>query len=321
MLFKKRGGKVRRCPNGHLLDPSWDGCPYCEGGAEASGDFIPADDEPGYPASGRRGRAPEPPPAAPYVPPPAPYAAPPSYAPPPPASAPPAWPPPAGAPAPYAPPPAAAGPPAYPRAPEAVRRIEHAAPPRATPAPVGREPVAPPGFGAPGGGDDITVIGARSAMPAPAPAPPPPAAAPPPAWAAPAARPAAPVAPPGPVPPPDTDTTAVLMSPVGRQDLVAWLVAVSGGQRGRDFRLTAGTLRFGTTQGCDVVIADDRFLSGRHAEVAFESGQYVLRDLNSTNGTLVNDVRIAEQMLRDGDRVQMGSTRFLFKCFPLPAAT
>jgi pSer/pThr/pTyr-binding forkhead associated (FHA) protein len=123
------------------------------------------------------------------------------------------------------------------------------------------------------------------------------------------------------VAPIDNDTTAVLMSPVGRQDMVAWLVAVSGAQRGRDFRLTAGTLRFGTTPGCDVVIADDKFLSGRHAEVAFEAGQYVLRDLNSTNGSLVNEVRIVEQVLRDGDRVQLGSTRFLFKCFALPVAT
>ncbi len=119
----------------------------------------------------------------------------------------------------------------------------------------------------------------------------------------------------------DLDKTAVLMSPVGRQELVAWLVAVSGAQRGRDFRLTAGTLRFGSVAGCDVIIGDDRFLSSRHAEVVFGGGQYVLRDLNSTNGTLVNDVRITEQALRDGDRVQMGGTRFLFRCFPLPAAT
>jgi hypothetical protein len=303
MVFNKRGGKVRRCPNNHVLDPLWDSCPYCEAGGDGSGDFIPADDEPGFPASGRQTRAPEPPPAAPYVPPPAPYA-------PPPAAAPPAWPP-------------AAGPPAYPRAPEAVRRIEHVPPPRPAPAPIRREPVSPPGLGTPGGGDDITVIGPRPVMPSAAA---PPAAAPPPAYAsprpaAPAARPELPVDPPGAMTPVDLDTTAVLVGPVGRQDLVAWLVAVSGDQRGRDFRLTGGTLRFGSTPGCDIVIADDRFLSGRHAEVVFTAGQYVLRDLNSTNGSLVNDVRIAEQVLRDDDRVQLGSTRFLFKCFALPVAT
>ena len=287
MLFKKRRDKVRHCRNNHLQDPSWDSCPYCEGESDASGDFIPADDELGPPSTGPRPRAPAPPP--PYVPP-LPYVSPA---------------PPAPAPAPYQ------------RAPEPVRRIVHPPLPRPVPAPIRREPVAPPGFNAPGGGDDITVIGPRPSVAAPPPVYVPPRQAAPPAYA----PPEPPVNPVFAGEPMDSDKTAVLRMPVGRQESVAWLVAVSGAHRGRDFRLTGGTLRFGTTQGCDVVIADDRFLSGGHAEVVFEGGQYVLRDLNSTNGTLVNDIRIAEQALRDGDRVQMGSTRFLFKCFTLPAAT
>ena len=88
MLFGKRKNKVRHCANGHLLDPSWDSCPYCEGGSDLSGDFIPVEDERGSASAGRGTRAAEVMPPAPHG------AAPPAYAPPAPAPAagPPAWP-------------------------------------------------------------------------------------------------------------------------------------------------------------------------------------------------------------------------------------
>ncbi len=61
----------------------------------------------------------------------------------------------------------------------------------------------------------------------------------------------------------------------------------------------------GRSRNCDVQIKDvesSRF----HAEVRLDRGRYYVKDLGSSNGTLVNGERITEQELRDGDRIQIG---------------
>jgi len=54
-------------------------------------------------------------------------------------------------------------------------------------------------------------------------------------------------------------------------------------------------------------------VSRRHAQIAQSEGGYVLRDLNSENGTYVNGERVKEKSLGDGDRVQIGTVRFVFR--------
>jgi hypothetical protein len=54
-------------------------------------------------------------------------------------------------------------------------------------------------------------------------------------------------------------------------------------------------------------------VSRRHAQVTLSEGGYVLRDLNSENGTYVNGERIQERLLAHGDRVQIGTVRFVFQ--------
>jgi hypothetical protein len=53
-------------------------------------------------------------------------------------------------------------------------------------------------------------------------------------------------------------------------------------------------------------------VSRRHAVVSVANGTYVLRDLQSQNGTFVNGHRIAEQPLNDGDRIRIGNTELVF---------
>lgn len=60
------------------------------------------------------------------------------------------------------------------------------------------------------------------------------------------------------------------------------------------------------------VILDDPDVSRRHASIEFEGGHYVVRDLDSTNGTAVNDRRVKELPLSSGDRVRVGKTIFKF---------
>ena len=74
----------------------------------------------------------------------------------------------------------------------------------------------------------------------------------------------------------------------------------------------AGTVRFGRGEENDLVLKD-RFVSGRHAEVARSASGYVLRDLGSTNGTFRNGMRIeGECPLSAGDRIGIGTSVFAF---------
>jgi len=54
-------------------------------------------------------------------------------------------------------------------------------------------------------------------------------------------------------------------------------------------------------------------VSRRHAQIAQSESGYLLRDLNSENGTYVNGERVKERPLADGDRVQIGTVRFVFR--------
>ena len=54
-------------------------------------------------------------------------------------------------------------------------------------------------------------------------------------------------------------------------------------------------------------------VSRRHAQIASTDGGWLLRDLSSENGTYVNGQRVTERLLADGDRVQFGTSRFVFK--------
>lgn len=66
-----------------------------------------------------------------------------------------------------------------------------------------------------------------------------------------------------------------------------------------------------SVQKCDVVIADDPTVSGMHCQFyAFEGKVYVM-DLDSTNGTYVNDKRIHHAVvIRPGDLILIGSKEY-----------
>ena len=54
-------------------------------------------------------------------------------------------------------------------------------------------------------------------------------------------------------------------------------------------------------------------VSSRHAELVLEGQEYRVRDLDSTNGTRVNDEKITEAQLQDRDRVQFGQIPFRYE--------
>jgi len=62
-----------------------------------------------------------------------------------------------------------------------------------------------------------------------------------------------------------------------------------------------------------VALAHDRRVSRQHAELRREGAHWVLHDLDSTNGTFVNEQRLtAPRPLRDGDVIGIGEATFAF---------
>ena len=93
---------------------------------------------------------------------------------------------------------------------------------------------------------------------------------------------------------------------------VAALVG-AGPLAGQRFPLERETTLIGRGEDCDVRI-DDPLASRRHAQVRREPWRYVLEDLGSRNGTLVNGEPVnAGYHLRHGDTVHVATTALRFE--------
>ena len=70
----------------------------------------------------------------------------------------------------------------------------------------------------------------------------------------------------------------------------------------------------------NTIVIDDPHTSARHAELRFARGQWWLRDLGSSNGTLLNDEPLRAVVgVRPGDVIQCGRVRFrVTPSFPVP---
>jgi predicted component of type VI protein secretion system len=75
--------------------------------------------------------------------------------------------------------------------------------------------------------------------------------------------------------------------------------------------LRTSPIVMGRSRSCDLRLPSGD-ASRRHAEIAPVTGGYLLRDLESTNGTFVNGERVDQRQLRPGDRIRIGSDTILF---------
>jgi hypothetical protein len=99
---------------------------------------------------------------------------------------------------------------------------------------------------------------------------------------------------------------------------IAWLVLTKtrSVRRGATFNLNKPRIEIGS--GITDISVNDPKVSRLHAVIRYErSGggcKFVLYDMASTNGTLVNDRRLtAPAALNDGDRIGVGDTELVFK--------
>jgi uncharacterized coiled-coil protein SlyX len=188
---------------------------------------------------------------------------------------------------------------------------ELAAPPAPTPpaAPAEPAPARPPAPAA--------AVFDPSAVTAPQPIEPPTAPPPAPAPAAAAAPPPAPngtVILPSEGPAPASAAPAAAAEPaVGRTVVLALakLVAVDSDLGASEFPLQP--LSFIGRTPDNQVRLNKPAVSRRHAQISQSDKGWTIKDLQSENGSYVNGEKIGERPLADGDRVQIGTVRLVFK--------
>lgn len=94
--------------------------------------------------------------------------------------------------------------------------------------------------------------------------------------------------------------------------ILARLTIQNGPLGGQSYRFHQVVTTIGRTNGNDLII-QGRTVSRRHARLFFDNGRWLLEDLQSANGTLVNGVRIFQQTaLNDGDVINFGDEIVVF---------
>jgi pSer/pThr/pTyr-binding forkhead associated (FHA) protein len=97
--------------------------------------------------------------------------------------------------------------------------------------------------------------------------------------------------------------------------VAALLVVKRGPNAGSRFLLDRPTTSAGRHPDSDIFL-DDVTVSRRHAEFRRDSGEFVVVDVGSLNGTYVNREPVDTAVLANGDEVQIGKFRLVFLTGP-----
>ena len=82
---------------------------------------------------------------------------------------------------------------------------------------------------------------------------------------------------------------------------------------GESHSITSAQVTIGRERSVSDIALRDPNVSRRHAQLTFTGSDWSIEDLNSTNGTLVNNRRITRCPLRNGDLLTFGLSTFEFR--------
>ena len=90
------------------------------------------------------------------------------------------------------------------------------------------------------------------------------------------------------------------------------LVVLKGSQRGREINIANDLIRLGKADCNDLVLPEDT-VSRMHCEILRDPRGYLVRDLQSTNGTFLDGAEIREAYLRAGSVITVGTVQIKFQ--------
>ncbi len=89
------------------------------------------------------------------------------------------------------------------------------------------------------------------------------------------------------------------------------LATIAGKLKGTVFSLVEDEVVLGRETAAAISIPDPS-VSRRHSSITRQAETFIITDLESMNGTFVNDVPVKRRELQHGDRVRLGDSQFLF---------
>lgn len=84
-------------------------------------------------------------------------------------------------------------------------------------------------------------------------------------------------------------------------------------QNGNTYPANAPRCVIGRERSQSGIVLRDPNVSRAHAELTYDGAAWTITDLNSTNGTLVNDMDVDSCVLRDGDLITLGLVNLEFR--------
>lgn len=108
-----------------------------------------------------------------------------------------------------------------------------------------------------------------------------------------------------------TVVTVITKVPTDQPTREACLVVINGADLGKRYVLAQTSTVIGRSSKVDIQV-DEESISRSHAVIDNYGDTVIARDLESTNGTYVNDLPIREKRLIDGDQIKIGRTIFKF---------
>lgn len=98
--------------------------------------------------------------------------------------------------------------------------------------------------------------------------------------------------------------------PIGESKGPTKLVVTEGARKGLEIALRGRELTIGRSEDSDLIV-DDEFASTYHAKLVLLNGEWMLQDLNSTNGTYLDGVKVTTPTnLKPKSTVRVGKTSF-----------
>jgi len=89
------------------------------------------------------------------------------------------------------------------------------------------------------------------------------------------------------------------------------LICLTGENKGKAYFLLGNRVVMGRSETTDIMISDIKS-SREHAEIIKVGSSFIITDLGSQNGVIVNDLKIKQHTLSNGDKIIIGKTVYKF---------
>lgn len=80
-----------------------------------------------------------------------------------------------------------------------------------------------------------------------------------------------------------------------------------------DVNLRLGDVTIGRKPDCDIILNNDKSVSGHHAVIKTVGRKSTLEDLGSTNGTFIETARVTQHELRNGETIVIGEHELIYR--------